>query len=596
MIIFKELRWSNAFSYGPNNYINLESNSLTQLIGKNGHGKSSIALILEEVLYNTNSKKVKKGDILNRYSTSKTYSIEVVFSKNNDTYVVQTTRGTTQNIKLLKNGEDISSHTSTGTYSLIEDILGLDFKTFTQVVHQNSASSLEFLTATDTNRKKFLIDLLNLTIYSKYSEIFKSVTKEVSDLLATEKLKLDTSEAMLSKLNKEDISIHELNVIPEPLVEEKTKLDSLRRQIATIEVLNKQITQNNKYKEILSSIVLDITAPSRIDPLDLQAELINLNSQLTHYNKIIKENGNISDKCHSCGQPINISHKLVLLEEAKIQKLKLEKHKLALDKDLSEITKNNTRAAKAEQAQLEFEKYSNLINHTLQTELLNEDDLLKECFTLEKLIKNRDDEIVSLTNKNSAISARNAKIGVIIEQKTVLEKEIQNRKEVIKIINERLNNLQILVKTFSTTGLVAYKIEGLVKDLEDLTNEYLAEMSDGRFQLYFKINSSDKLLVIIVDNGREIDIAALSAGERARVNVSTLLAIRKLMQSLSNTRINLLILDETIESLDMEGKEKLIEVLLSEVHLNTILVSHGFSHPLLNKISVIKENNISRLE
>ena len=163
-------------------------------------------------------------------------------------------------------------------------------------------------------------------------------------------------------------------------------------------------------------------------------------------------------------------------------------------------------------------------------------------------------------------------------------------------ISFRLNILQILQKTFSTNGLIAYKIECLVKDLEILANEYLAELSDGRFQLTFKIAGGDKLNVVISDNGNDIDILALSGGERARVNTATLLAIRKLMQSLSSVRINLLILDETIDSLDVDGKEKLVEILVKEQELNTFIVSHGFTHPLLEKISVIKEQNISRLE
>ena len=121
-------------------------------------------------------------------------------------------------------------------------------------------------------------------------------------------------------------------------------------------------------------------------------------------------------------------------------------------------------------------------------------------------------------------------------------------------------------------------------------------MSDGRFQISFKVNAADKLNVVITDNGRDIDILALSNGERARVNIATLLGIRKLMETLSGTRINLLILDETVESLDVEGKEKLIEVLIKEEYLNTVLISHGFTHPLLEKINVIKENNISRME
>jgi DNA repair exonuclease SbcCD ATPase subunit len=163
-------------------------------------------------------------------------------------------------------------------------------------------------------------------------------------------------------------------------------------------------------------------------------------------------------------------------------------------------------------------------------------------------------------------------------------------------MNERMSILQVLTKTFSTTGLVAYKIECLVKDLEAITNSYLVDLSDGRFQISFKVNSSDKLNVIITDNGRDIDINALSGGERARVNVATLLAIRKLMQTLSSSRINLLILDETVEALDVEGKEKLVDVLLGEEHLNTVLISHSFSHPLIERIGIVKHSNISRIE
>ena len=68
------------------------------------------------------------------------------------------------------------------------------------------------------------------------------------------------------------------------------------------------------------------------------------------------------------------------------------------------------------------------------------------------------------------------------------------------------------------------------------------------------------------------------------------------MQGLSNNRINLLVLDETIENLDLDGKEKLVEVLLNEDFLNTFIISHSFSHPLLERVYVVKENNISRID
>ena len=63
------------------------------------------------------------------------------------------------------------SHTATNTYKTLQDIIGIDFKTFTQLVYQNTSSSLQFLTATDTNRKKFLIDLLHLEHYVKLFEL-----------------------------------------------------------------------------------------------------------------------------------------------------------------------------------------------------------------------------------------------------------------------------------------------------------------------------------------------------------------------------------------------------------------------------------------
>ena len=66
MIILKKLRWDNCFSYGQDNYLNLNDSNLTQLVGTNGQGKSSIPLIIEEVLFNKNSKGIKKQEIQNQ--------------------------------------------------------------------------------------------------------------------------------------------------------------------------------------------------------------------------------------------------------------------------------------------------------------------------------------------------------------------------------------------------------------------------------------------------------------------------------------------------------------------------------------------------
>jgi DNA repair exonuclease SbcCD ATPase subunit len=180
---------------------------------------------------------------------------------------------------------------------------------------------------------------------------------------------------------------------------------------------------------------------------------------------------------------------------------------------------------------------------------------------------------------------------VVREQTDTFKDQLNTLQLEFAKVNGKKANLEILKKAFSTNGLVAYKIENLVKELEDLTGNYLSELSDGRFTLNFAV-SNDKLNVEITDNGNVIDILALSSGELARVNIATLLGIRKLMSSLSSNRINVLFLDEVMNVLDEQGRERLVDVLLQE-DLNTYIVSHQWSHPLLTKIEVQKNQGIS---
>ena len=97
MITLKKLKWSNCFSYGSNNELQLDDNTVTQIIGTNGMGKSSIPLIIEEILYNKNSKGIKKADIPNRYINDG-YSIFLSFKKDGSDYEINVDRKTTASV------------------------------------------------------------------------------------------------------------------------------------------------------------------------------------------------------------------------------------------------------------------------------------------------------------------------------------------------------------------------------------------------------------------------------------------------------------------------------------------------------------------
>ena len=600
MITFKQLRWGNAFSYGLDNVIQLDNSPLTQIVGKNGHGKSSIALIIEEVLFNQNSKKIKKADVLNRYTKDKNYTIELDFDKDGVEYIVKTSRtATASTVKLTRAGVDISSHTATGTYKAIEQVLGYDHKTFSQIVYQSSVSSLEFLTATDTARKKFLIELLNLGVYTRAADVFKSLASDASKLVDADQTKINTVRSWLTKYEKQDLTLKELETELDEPVSLTAEVTLKTSELANIDITNKKIVANNKYKELLSAIVLgDAPAAPALNVYitDLKVQLAGAQKELKDGKALAAKCDGPVSTCATCTQQIDNSTMYNMVKQ-------FERCKSTLEDKITKLTqeiKTCEAGIKIHEAYasklLEIEKYHALIDPKLPDVLQDKAELASDIKVLQASIDAIYLALAKTRAKNKLITEHNSKAQVIAEQMQDMKTELATLSASLVQNTIDLTNLQVLVKAFSTTGLVAYKIECLVKDLESITNEYLSELADGRFQLSFKIAASDKLNVVITDNGRDVDIIALSSGERARVNVATLLAIRKLMQSLSNSRTNLLILDETVENLDAEGKERLIEVLLREENLNTFLISHGFSHPLLEKLSVVKTKNMSRIE
>jgi len=597
MITIKQLRWANAFSYGKDNKIDFVAAPLTQLVGKNGHGKSSIALILEEVLFNKNSKGIKKADILNRHIKDKSYSIELDFNRDDVDYTIKSSRGTAQIVKLFKEGVDISAHTATATYKMIEDILGFDHKSFAQIVYQSNASSLEFLTAPDTARKKFLIEILNLGKYTKAAEVFKEVSTQLTKDIAGVQSQVNTVASWLNKYEKTDLTLKEIIASPEldtNLITEAAALDS---SINSIESTNKKISQNNTYKQLQSKIkLLPIPQKPEEGIEGYQAEVAKLSKTVSDAQAFVIKMKALHGTCPTCLSDIDEEKVAELIEEKTTEAETAAVATMSYTQKIVEIKQQKIAWQEAQKSQEDWEKYHALISTELPEILLDKQTLQQQFTELQNSIAATKRKIVEAEQYNKEVTAHNTKVDLVSKQLVEMNQELETYSGKLHELSERMSILNVLTKTFSTTGLVAYKIESLVKDLEDITNRYLVDLSDGRFQIGFKISASDKLNVVITDNGRDIEILALSGGEKARVNVATLLAIRKLMQTLSSSRINLLILDETVETLDTDGKEKLVEVLLHEEHLNTFLVSHGFSHPLLEKINVIKRNNISQIE
>lgn len=596
MITLQTLRWDNCFSYGSGNELQLDDNTVTQILGTNGMGKSSIPLIIEEALYNKNSKGIKKADIPNRY-VNDGYNISLSFTKDEDSYQITVNRKTNIKVKLEKNGTDISSHTATNTYKTLQEILGVDFKTFSQLVYQNTNASLQFLTATDANRKKFLIDLLHLEKYVELFEVFKAASREVSNTSSTIAGKLATVEKWLETNKLTDTSILPMLDLEIDTSKYEEGLRYWMTEKENISEINKKIRENNQYKTMLDKIDIGAISSSTVvwkSYDDLQEQLGSLQAVATGAQRTLDRLEKISEECPTCGQSIDVSSEKAMIEGERTKRDEAHGKALKIRPQIQEIKANNATFEQNDKDRKNWEDLYRSYNKDLPTDILEEAEIDASIAHCSKQLKDARTQLAENAAENERRTRLNTRIQVIQEQ-TAEFVEQQEEYDGKLAGNQKLEtDLEILKKSFSTNGLLAYKIENLVGELEELANEYLAELSDGRFTLEFVV-SNDKLNVQITDNGNVVDILALSSGELARVNTATLIAIRRLMSSISKSKINVLFLDEVISVLDDAGKERIVEVLLRE-DMNTYLVSHGWSHPLLEKIEVVKDGNTSVLE
>lgn len=605
-VTLKELKFSNMFSYGKDNVIDLDKARISQLTAPNGSGKSSIAMIIQETLFNKNIKGIKKADILNRWSKEKNWNSELTFVADGKDYVVSVTRtGAQTKVKLIENGKDVSDHKVLDTYKMLSQIIGLDFEVFSQLTYQSSTDLLEFLRATDANRKKFLINLFNLEKYIAVGEKIKVRSSEVDKELIKLQGELKTIEDFLAITTIPDVKYEkEVPAVDESL---QQKIGVLQQELTNYETTCKKIDKNNMYVEERDSITFDagLSSPAEFEHWD---EYQTLKENLNMYKRDIMKYENdianirVNDVCPSCGQTIDTSH----LEKLKLElQDQLDTAKTLQEEDLVKATKwsndikdvdSKKRTYDNNKRNIErFEHLTQLIDSSTPTEYPDIGDIKEQIRTLQYEYTTQSSNANDIQEHNKQVGIHNAKVEALIDQKNDFSIRQNSVNDATLTKSNQINSLNILKKAFSTSGIVAFKLENLTKELENSINYYLSLLSDGQFQVEFKLDK-EKLNISVINNGISTPIETVSGGEFSRIQTSILLAIRNLLSKLGGSSVNLLFLDEITGVLDDEGKEKLIEVLQREDNLNVFLISHDFTHPLIDKISIVKENNISSIQ
>lgn len=619
-IKLQRMAFEGILSYATQTSLSFDSHQVTQLIGRNGAGKSSIATILEEGLYNKNSRGIKKEALFNWNSDKKEYKIDIYFTKDGESYEVHKVVKSTAKLSLLKDGVDISGHTATQTYKLIEDIIGCDFTTFTKLIYQSVGSSLDFLKATDANRKQFLTTLLAQEHYKEFSEVVKVDVKAFKSDLDKETGKLAAIKQVIENAGK--ISPN-MEILPEPEynTEELTEeLTGLKAKVVLVDEVEAKIRRRNDHNAKIDKRLKDLdknvqAAEKSFEPFkDLTCAPVDVSEQLQ---SVTRELAVVSSQaetvkaryrgfksqaektsCPTCGKPMDVSEAIVAAQIAREEYQPLYDRRIALEGEVEKLKQDDLKYRKFFKSKQEYDKaYSELqnfidsglsIKDETEYEVIDVSNYQNRINNINVQIRQQKLEIERIQEHNAAAGIHNAKQDTLREQ---LEKASTNLSVVqsnVENLQGKLSDLEILEKSFK--DLIAYKLEFSVKAFEQLINSYLSVLTGGKFALGFELDAT-KLLVVIYNNGVKTTMESCSTGQQHRIQLSTLLAIRKLMSAISKVNINLLFLDEVISFLDVEGMNTLIELLLEEHDLNSFLVSHGMTHPLTHVLNIVGDED-----
>ena len=193
MITFKKLRWKNFLSTGNQfTEINFQEHHTNLIIGTNGAGKSTVLDALTFALFNKPFRKINKPQLPNS-TNEKDCVVEIEFEVNSRQYLVR--RGIKPNVFDIEvNGKPLHKEADDRANQKIleENILKVNYKSFTQIVILGSSTFVPFMQLTTSNRREVIEDLLDIRIFSAMNGIIKDKIRTQKDQIKSLELKKQT--------------------------------------------------------------------------------------------------------------------------------------------------------------------------------------------------------------------------------------------------------------------------------------------------------------------------------------------------------------------------------------------------------------------
>jgi|TARA_Y200000002_G_scaffold36136_1_gene26452 DNA repair exonuclease SbcCD ATPase subunit len=545
MILFKKVKFKNFLSTGDKwTEIDLNSDGTTIVVGTNGAGKSTILDALCFVLFNKPYRKITKSQLINTTNEKGTL-VEIDFSIGNTEYNV--TRGIKPNlfdIKIDGRMRNKEADDRINQKILEEQILKLNYKSFTQIVILGSSNFVPFMQLSAPNRREVIEDLLDIKIFSAMNLILKEKLRSNREIVRTLELKKET---LKDKVSMQENFIDKMNTRSEDDIKEKElKLDTIALDV------NQLLSKNESLSKDLDSVQTQLEtvsdASKRLVKLgSLKQKISNKVSRITKEHKFFTDN----TVCPTCSQNIEESFRLNRIDDAQ---------------------------NKAKELRDGYQKLE---------ESITEEGIRERHFT--KLSK----EITELTN---GISQNSVRVNGLQQQTGDLQQEIQILTDNLKNKNTEHEKLEKYKKDLEscfgnlakqndeiTYNDHAYELlrDGGVKGkiikkylplINQQVNRYLQMMD---FYINFRL---DEEFNETIENPihDKFTYSSFSEGEKMRIDLALLFTWREVARFKNSTNTNLLIMDEVFDSsLDGLGTDEFIKIIKYVVKdANVFVISH----------------------
>ena len=558
MILFKKIRWKNFLSTGDKwTEVILNDTGTTLVVGTNGAGKSTMLDALCFVLFNKPYRKITKTQLINTTNEKGTI-VEIDFSIGPKNYLVR--RGIKPNMFDIEIDGQMRNRESDDRVNqkiLEEQILKLNFKSFTQIVILGSSNFIPFMQLNGPNRREVIEDLLDIKVFSAMNNLVKEELRENRDIVRTLELKKDN---LKDKVAMQKNFISELETRAEKNIHDKEKkVNTIALEID--ELLTKNESLNKDLDSVQTQLKTVADAPNRLVKLGSLKQKISVKvSRITKEHKFFTDN----TVCPTCSQNIEESFRVNRIEDAQnkakelrdgYQKLEesineetdRERHFTTLTKEIStltyDISQNNTRISGFQQ----------------QT-----GDLQQEIQTLANKLQNRNTE-------HEELEKFKGELGSTFDQLVTIKEEIS--------YNDFAQSLLI------DGGVKSRIIKKYLPLINEQVNRYLQMMD---FYINFHLNEefSETIQNPIHD---KFSYSSFSEGEKMRIDLALLFTWREVARFKNSANTNLLIMDEVFDSsLDGVGNDDFIKIIKYVVKdANVFVISHKAD--MLDKFSTVVE-------